>query len=252
MRSIPVAPNAVGGHSFPAVVARPLGGADPGLADLAGMLRQVAAAPADCLRWLDGLRRDAAAIAEIADRSYWHPNGFAKLILRPGPAPRIRLHVWPAALAGTVRLGESNPHSHRWDFASTVLAGGGLDMVEYAETDDGCGVPYVRYRYGLDPTDRAALRRDAAVRLRVTGEPAARLGQVYSCDTTVVHTVAPVGPALTATLVFQSAQRTPSTVVYREPGLGDDQPNIPLTAAEAVDLIGAVLATRTVVPDGPR
>jgi hypothetical protein len=239
----------VGGPTFPALVGQGLGGADPGTADLEGAVRRVVAAPEGCLRWLDRLRSDTAEVATVAARSYWHPNGFAKLILHPGPAVRIRLHVWPAA-AG-VRLGESNPHSHRWEFASTVLAGGGLDMVEYAETATG-GTPYARYRYGADPTDRAALRRDGLVRLVPVRTPVARPGAVYSCDTTVVHTVAPVGAALTATLVFQGPQRTPSTVVYRDPALGDDQPNVPLTPTEARVLLTAVLTARAPSPDGPR
>ncbi len=239
----------VGGFTFPAQVGQGLGGADPGTADLEGAVRRVVAAPEGCLRWLDGLRRDTAEVATVAARSYWHPNGFAKLILHPGPAVRIRLHVWPAATGA--RLGESNPHSHRWEFASTVLAGGGLDMVEYAETSTG-GTPYVRYRYGADPADRAALRRDGPARLVPVRTPVARPGAVYSCDTTVVHTVTPVGTALTATLVLQGPQRTPSTVVYRDPALGDDQPNLPLTSTEAHDLITAVLTARATRPAGPR
>jgi hypothetical protein len=247
------APAVVGGRTFPAVATGALARADPRPADLERALRAVVAAPSPCLRWLDGLRRDVAAIAGIADRSYWHPNGFAKLILHPGPELRIRLHVWPAvdAAATGVRLGESNPHSHRWEFASTVLAGGGLDMIEYAETGTE-GLPYNRFRYGADPADRAALVSDGLVRLRVVGRPTARPGQVYSCDTAVVHTVTPVGTGLTATLVFQGPQRTSSTVVYRELELGDDQPNRPLSPAEAVHLIGAVLSTRAATMDGHR
>lgn len=247
MRTIPAVP--VDGPLFPALVRQRLVGADPGPAELEDAVRRVVAAPEGCLRWLAGLRWDAAEVAAVAARSYWHPNGFAKLVLHPGPALRIRLHVWPAA--DGVRLGESNPHSHRWEFASTVLAGGGLDMVEYAETGTG-GSPYVRYRYGADPADRAALRRDGPVRLVPVRTPVARLGAVYSCDTAVVHTVAPVGAGLTATLVFQGPQRTPSTVVYREPGLGDDQPNLPLTPAEADGLLAGVLAARAELPDGHR
>jgi hypothetical protein len=226
-----------------------------GVAALVAALRRVVAEPAGCLGWLDGLRRDDAAVAAIATRSYWHPNGFAKLILHAGAGAgagagvRIRLHVWPAA--GAPRLGESNPHSHRWEFASTVLAGGGLDMVEYVETGTG-GDAYVRHRYGADPTDRAALLRDGPVRLRPVRTPRVRLGGVYSCTTDVVHTVAPVGTGLTATLVFQGPQRTPSTVVYREPGLGDDQPNSPLTQREVRGLVGAVLDARNGTPDGDR
>jgi hypothetical protein len=196
----------------------------------AGRLDQLAS-------WLDGLRHDGAALRTVAERSYWHPNGFAKLVLHTDVDHKIRLHVWPA---GKDRLGESNPHSHRWPFASTVVAGGGLCMVEYVEA--ATGRRYERYRYGGDPTNRAALVADGDARLARRAGLHNRLGGVYSCDTDVVHTVAPVGHALTATLVVQGPQRTRSTVVYRRPGLGDEQPNGVLTESDLLSLTDAVLA----------
>lgn len=188
--------------------------------------------------WLDDLRHDTAAVRSIAERSYWHPNGFAKLVLHTDVDHKLRLHVWPA---GVGRLGESNPHSHRWDFASTVVAGAGLHMVEYTESDTR-GSHYDRYRYGADPADRAALVAAGSARLARLRSLHNRFGGVYSCDTDVVHTVAPIGDALTATLVVQGPQRTSSTVVYRPPGLGGDQPNGALTESDVRSLTGDVLA----------
>lgn len=200
--------------------------------------RHVAARLDDLASWLDELRPDAAAVRTIAERSYWHPNGFAKLVLHTDPDFKLRLHVWPA---GEGRLGESNPHSHRWPFASTVVAGGGLHMVEYTESETR-GYRYDRYRYGADPADRAALVAAGTARLTRVRSLHNGYGGVYSCDTDVVHTVAPIGAALTATLVVQGPQRTPSTVVYRRPGLGDDQPNGVLTESDLLSLTGDVLA----------
>ncbi|HEX3650045.1 MAG TPA: hypothetical protein VHV49_16575 [Pseudonocardiaceae bacterium] len=200
--------------------------------------RHVAGHLDDLASWLDELRNDEAAVRTVAERSYWHPNGFAKLVLHTEPDHRLRLHVWPA---GDGRLGESNPHSHRWPFASTVVTGGGLHMVEYTESATR-GRRYDRYRYGADPADRAALLADGDARLTRVRSLHNRPGGVYSCDTDVVHTVAPIGAALTATVVVQGPQRTPSTVVYRWPGLGDDQPNGVLTEADVLSLTGAVLA----------
>jgi len=235
---------ACGGLRFPAGVVGPL---TPREIDVTA-LRAAACHVADDLdvfaRWLAGLRENDAQVRDIAVRSYWHPNGFAKLVLHADPATgcKLRLHVWPAATGGP-RLGESNPHSHRWDFASTVVAGNGLDMVEYQETA-ALGARYDRYRYGADPNDPAALAPEGPARLATVATPQVTLGQIYSCDTTVVHTVAPIGLALTATLVIQGPQRSPSTVVYRAPGLGADQPNRVLTEPDLRALTGAVLAAR--------
>jgi hypothetical protein len=217
-----------------------------GLADLRTAARGVADRPDEFASWLVELRQDESVVRAVAARSYWHPNGFAKLVLHSEPACKVRLHVWPASSTWP-RPGEANPHSHRWDFASTCVVGDGLHMVEYTESDR--GARYTRYRYGADVTDRAALLADGSVRLARIAAPHVHRGQVYSCDTSVVHTVVPIGTALTATLVVQGPQRSPSTVVYRAPGLGDDQPNGELTVAQFLELTAAVLAAYTAERD---
>lgn len=222
--------------------------------DLENMLR---AGPAELNRLRDGARlvaehrgRFAAWLTELCRGdalpqavagSYWHPNGFAKLVLHKSVRPefRIRLHVWPVVPGEPVR-GESNPHSHRWDFASTVVAGVGLRMEEFRETTHG-GKPYDRYRYGANPADRAALLRDGTARLTRTDTPRVGRGDVYSCDTEVVHTVVPREAGLTATAVVQGPRRTPSTVVYCEPGTSDDQPNRDMTESDFLRLVKSVV-----------
>jgi hypothetical protein len=190
--------------------------------------------------WLDGLSQDADAVRAVARRSYWHPNGFAKLVLHTSAEPefRIRLHVWPKSAKPS--RGESNPHSHRWEFASTVLAGEGMHMVEYEENAER-GKPYRRYWYGTDPADPAALVSDDDVRLKRVRPPHVWHGEVYTCDTAIVHTVRPVSADLTATVVVQGPRRTPTTVVYCAPGESDDQPNRPLSESDFQLLVKSVV-----------
>lgn len=185
-------------------------------------VRLLASAPESIAAWLDELHR--GPVADMARRSYWHPNGFAKLVLHVNSDPefRIRLHVWPEVEGQP--LGESNPHSHRWDFASTVVAGAGLHMVEYVETKRG-GKPFDRYRYGGDPTNPAALLHDGGAQLTRKTSPHVRFGEVYSCDINVVHTVVPIRSGLTATLVVQGPRRSSCTRVYCLPGTDAEQPN---------------------------
>jgi hypothetical protein len=192
--------------------------------------------------WLHDLAADRAAVAEIAKRSYWHPNGFAKIVLHTSVEPefRIRLHVWPES--ETPSHGESNPHSHRWEFASYLLEGTGMHMVEFAEAVEG-GKPYRRHRYGTDPADPAALAADGEVHLKRRGVPHVHSGDVYTCDTSIVHTVRPIDAGLTATVVVQGPRRTPTTVVYCEPGESDDQPNFELTEADFGELVSELLAS---------
>lgn len=53
----------------------------------------------------------------IAERSYFHGNGFLKIVLLDN-FYKIRLHIWFEGISA-----EENIHSHRWDFASHILAG---------------------------------------------------------------------------------------------------------------------------------
>ncbi|ADJ48477.1 hypothetical protein AMES_6652 [Amycolatopsis mediterranei S699] len=242
--SFVVAADRTAGHAFRRLIAETLRDNDsrPGLGRLEAAAGQVRAARRELAAWLRELIADQAAVAEIAKRSYWHPNGFAKIVLHTSVDPefRIRLHVWPRS--ETPSRGESNPHSHRWEFASYVLTGTGMHMVDFAETTEG-GRPYQRYRYGSDPANPAALAADGEVRLRRRGVPHVQSGDVYTCDTSIVHTVRPIDAGLTATVVVQGPRRTPTTVVYCEPGESDDQPNFGLTDADFVELVTELLST---------
>ncbi|TNC22950.1 hypothetical protein FG385_23850 [Amycolatopsis alkalitolerans] len=228
-----------GGRLFSTELAGVLGAGPADTATLLRGARRVAEQPGRFISWLRNSGADEKWVRETVARSYWHPNGFAKLAVHVSGEPqfRLRLHVWPAVPGAPA--GESNPHSHRWDFASTVLVGTGMHMVEYAESAN--GRPYDRYRYGEDPADPAALRADGHARLKKTGAPHVWRGGLYTCNTKVVHTVVPVDNGLTATVVVQGPHLTRSTVVYREPGQSDDQPNRPLTEGDFHLLVKEVI-----------
>ncbi|MBB5857260.1 hypothetical protein ACFQ05_30630 [Amycolatopsis umgeniensis] len=217
------------------LIASPAGEAD--LPWLRAVAHRIQDTPGTFLSWLEEILEDDEAVRAAAKRSYWHPNGFAKMVLHASADFRIRLHVWPESAEPS--RGESNPHSHRWEFASTIIAGEGLSMAEFREITEG-GKVHNRYRYGADPANPAALLADGEARLEVVKTPNARRGDVYSCDTEIVHTVRPIEAGLTATVVIQGPHRTSTTVVYCEPGETDDQPNGELTETDFRTLVGAV------------
>jgi hypothetical protein len=77
----------------------------------------------------------------IAGRSYWHPNGFAKLVLADDPrAGQVRLHVWPDLPDG------DDIHGHAWAYESIVLAGELTERL-YRESASCEGRDMWRHRY---------------------------------------------------------------------------------------------------------
>lgn len=213
----------------------------PGVPALVAAAEMVCGDRTGFARWLVDLARDPDSVRAIVARSYWHPNGFAKLVLYASAEPefKIRMHVWPAS--GRTSRGETNPHSHRWEFASTLLVGQGLALPEYREVTRG-GELFTRYRYGVDPARPAVLVADGPVRLVARKTRLLSRGGVYSCDTQVIHTAEPLGRGLTATLVIQGPHRTSTTAVFCVPGQSDDQPNGSLSVADFHLLVQAVLA----------
>ncbi|WP_214407790.1 hypothetical protein [Pseudonocardia lacus] len=177
--------------------------------------------------WLRHVAADPAPVAAI---SYWHANGFAKLILYCGANCRVRLHVWPV---GTSPRGEWDPHSHRWDFASTVLAGDGLDIVHHAES--AAGTQYTRYIYD------GRLIADGLVPLIEVGASEILRDNCYATTSDVIHTVNARGTDLVATLVLQGPHVNDAAAVYRTDGV-PDRPSRPISADEVAHLVLQVLA----------
>ncbi|HVL84648.1 MAG TPA: hypothetical protein VM367_10260 [Pseudonocardia sp.] len=191
--------------------------------------------------WLRSLIDDPRSASPIAKESYWHVNGFAKLVLHSEPSHRVRLHVWPE---GPGPRGETDPHSHRWDFASAVVAGPGLLVTEFQEGRP--GLPIVRYRYTGGAT-RNSLSCDGDASLREVSRREIGTFDTYATDIRAVHTVGPLSSAMTATLVVQGPHRTDSTRVYRVAGAPDESRSEPLDELDVRLLLAEVIAA---IPDG--
>jgi hypothetical protein len=155
----------------------------------------------------------------VAAQSYWHENGFAKIRFLRGTNFGVRLHVWPA---GPERLGDVDPHGHRWAFASWIAAGEGVEETTFVDvTGRRRGSrsdtrEYTRYEYGRDTT--GFLTDPEPARLRVSSVRRHTRGDVYGCAPTVLHVVAPIGTALVATIVLQGPATQDSTPVYSRRG----------------------------------
>ncbi len=190
-------------------------------------------------------------LAEVTQRAYWHVNGFLKIKLASDEGLCLRLHIWPP---GENRRGDVEPHSHRWDFASWVAVGPGLSETYFTRTDssDPAGSAHVHYDYGRPAEQEPRLQSGGGVAwLRPEAIHERTAGTVYGCAHQMIHTVAPRGSDLIATVLLQGPTLTKTTPVYRpyghqefrvlEPSIGTD---------ELAALIGAVenaLAANAVV-----
>lgn len=86
------------------------------LTSLAGLLEQNCRL-SQVKALLQSILNTPAQLATIAKRSYWHGNGFLKIVLLD-QGYKLRLHIWCNGV-----VCEENIHSHRWGFASHVLQG---------------------------------------------------------------------------------------------------------------------------------
>lgn len=222
-------------RSLPGTAAAVLGGRSEEIPALLAAVKATTSDRAALAEWLACFTRPEHAAA-VAARSYWHHNGFAKLVLHAESNFRIRLHIWPA---GEHRLGETNPHGHRWNFASEVLCGDGLETEDYRESTD--GVEHIRYCYlgglnSLAPVDH--------VKLASAGKRSIRANEQHTVDTSVIHTVHPLGTDVVATLVVQSHALTENTDVFCVPGKAVDEPIKAITPGQVADLVRSVLEAR--------
>ncbi len=228
-------------------IARRLG-PRPALPRLLDTAEQLAADPSAVTATAARILASPTALAQIGSRSVWHPNGLAKIVLHrdDGCGVGVRLHVWPD---GGSRGADSNPHSHRWEFASALLVGPGLRVSEYAEC--AAGEIYQRCSYDGSRPDVDGLVETGEVGLRHTGKTVWAAGAAYACTTSVVHTVEPLGHALMATLVLQGPRRAASTVVYRRARPLRDERPVPLDQGELERILDDVVARLPVLDEDP-
>ncbi len=163
----------------------------------------------------ESLRRtldDPERVEALLALSYRHRNGFIKIKIAATPRYSVRLHLW---LASPDARGEMNPHGHRWEFASWVVAGLGMREgfhVGCAPSDNAARAHHL-YRFGATDGVRS-VRPEKAVWLREYEYLKRTQGEVYTCSVDAVHTIEPVGMDAVATVVVQGPPVAASAPVY--------------------------------------
>jgi hypothetical protein len=146
---------------------------------------------------------------DIAGRSYWHHNGFTKLVLdHDARWGQVRVHVWPGLPTA------DDIHGHAWYYASIVLAGE-LSEVTYREARQRKGQPMWRHSYvGVGNRQFAFIDPHPVNLVEVTEPVARRGGDTSGGSPSHIHRfVASQAPAATLLRVGPVLRR--SSHVYR-------------------------------------
>jgi hypothetical protein len=198
---------------------------------------------------LGAIVHDPRRAEAVAARSYWHANDFAKLVLHDNDDPpfHLRLHVWADGLIPAPRsAGYSNIHTHRWEFASVIVAGAlHVELFEECDVADRKAIACHKFEYrsAEQPAAPASLVPVGRRALRSTGAIDYTVGDVHSCKVDTVHSAEPVDGALTATIFVQGPTRADSALVYQQAGRAAlEDTGAMISPAEVVDLVSATLA----------
>jgi hypothetical protein len=197
-------------------------GESEGLVDALSMI----ASPANFRSLITQIIGNGIQLADVASRSVWHPNGFAKIVLLSRPLYNLRLHIWRNG-AGPQPVARENIHNHRWDF-STVLLAGGYCHQEFRPA--GSGEEFFAYMYhpagslgsySLDPMGTKALRCVFNAHLSQ--------GSRYTISSEVLHRVVPYLGEPAVSLVLAGPHLPSSVEVFATQEVGKAD-SVPLSA----------------------
>ena len=184
--------------------------------------------PANLALLLQLLLDDERALAAIQRHSYYHHNGFRKLVLLQNAAFKLRLHLWEARNEHH----HENIHDHRWNFASCLLAGR-FQTVIWEEAVDGSetrlACTYTPARDG-----RAyAVRENGVVQLRQQATHTLSAGELYYLPASTLHQVTDPGQGHTRSLMLTAPPVQADCKLYAEHTIPEqDKDNVPFTTAQ--------------------
>jgi hypothetical protein len=173
--------------------------------------RMLAGAEDDIRDYLATIAASRSRIDSVANNSYWHTNGFAKMVLHESVngTYRVRLHAWLEPGAVSERM--PNVHNHRWDFASVVIVGLGMGIREFSIAR--AGTQYHAFEYARGETG-ASIEPIGTAWLMQTSERTIEKGMSYVCRTADLHVTSPLPGARTFTMIVQGRARLRAATIY--------------------------------------
>lgn len=177
---------------------------------------------------LEQLLLNEKALEEVQRNSYYHKNGFRKLVLLKNADFKLRLHLWEA----NNEKPQENIHDHRWNFASRLLAGSFQTTIW---EEDAAG-PETRRNCRYTPAQEAntyGVSEDGQVKLRRKATLTLRAGDLYYMPASTLHQVTDPGKGETVTLMLTAAPVLGHCKLYAEHSITEhDKYNVSFSTAE--------------------
>lgn len=169
-------------------------------------------------RLVTEIRDDASLIESIAKSSYFHDNGFAKIVLKQSDSfpNEIRLHLWHPNVPTYLPEGTmGNIHNHSSEFHSMVLFGEALEEI-FEETKEANEQTFDVTKYSCGSrgeNSEYSMIKKYNCQLKLIDKINLKPGDFHALNFSVLHKIAPRSNEL-ATLFIQGSRKQTGTIAY--------------------------------------
>lgn len=149
-------------------------------------VNQVLAKPENLSLLLSGIINDPVMLSKTVAASYYHENGFHKIVLLSGKQFKLRLHHFGVA----AKIPMENIHDHRWNFASTIIKGElKMDLFKIAQKGNNTEKTY-HFIYESEKSN-GTYKTDfvAEAHLRKSETRSYKPGETYLMETHELHRI---------------------------------------------------------------
>ena len=147
---------------------------------------QALAKPENLYLLLSRIINDPVMLSKTVAASYYHENGFHKIVLLAGKKFKLRLHHFGVA----AKIPMENIHDHRWNFASTIIKGElKMDLFTIAPKGDNTEKTY-HFIYESEKSKGTYTTDFVSVaHLRKSETRSYRPGETYLMETRELHRI---------------------------------------------------------------
>lgn len=158
------------------------------------------------------------ALDGVISKSYYHKNGFDKVVLFEGKNFKVRVHNFHPS---TTSKAMEHVHDHRWAFASTILRGS-FESEFFAETPSG-DEGLISYRYFSDKSKGSfSVQRLGNARLARISTVKYEQGDTYLLGTDELHRICRVSSeGATSVIITGKARRETCKLYSKSPFQGE-------------------------------